>query len=41
MDGDGKDSSQSAWLMIQAGLCLSVIGAMAVGVWWRPEMPHE
>jgi hypothetical protein len=34
MAGDGKNSSQSAWLMIQTGLCLSVIGAMAVGLWW-------
>lgn len=34
MTGDGKNSSQSAWLMIQTGLCLSVIGAMAVGLWW-------
>jgi hypothetical protein len=41
MDGDRKDPSQSAWLMIQTGLSLSVIGAMAVGLWWRPEMPHE
>jgi hypothetical protein len=34
MDGDGNNSSQSAWLMIQTGLSLSVIGAMAVGLWW-------
>ena len=34
MDGDGNNSSQSAWLMIQTGLGLSVMGAMAVGLWW-------
>jgi hypothetical protein len=34
MSGDGKESSQSVWLMIQAGLSLSVMGAMAVGLWW-------
>jgi hypothetical protein len=34
MADDGKDSSRSAILMIQAGLCLSVLGAAAVGLWW-------
>jgi hypothetical protein len=34
MSGDGKNSSQSAWLMIQTGLSVSVMGAMAVGLWW-------
>jgi hypothetical protein len=34
MSGDGKEASQSAWLMIQTGLSLSVIGALAVGLWW-------
>lgn len=34
MDGYGKETSQSAWLMIQTGLSLLVIGAMAVGLWW-------
>ncbi|MGO9609774.1 MAG: hypothetical protein ACLPT4_09070 [Verrucomicrobiia bacterium] len=34
MSGDGKETSQSAWLMIQTGLSLSVMGAMAVGLWW-------
>jgi hypothetical protein len=34
MDGDGNNSSQSAWLMIQTGLSVAVMGAMAVGLWW-------
>jgi len=34
MSEDANNSSQSAWLMIQAGLGLFVMGAMAVGLWW-------
>jgi hypothetical protein len=34
MADDGKDSSRSAWLMIQVGVYLFVVGAIAVGLWW-------
>jgi hypothetical protein len=39
MSGDGNNSSQSAWLMIQAGFGVLAMSAMAVGLWWfRTEM---
>jgi hypothetical protein len=41
MEVDGKNSSQSAWLMIQTGLRLFVVGAMAVGLRPLPELAHE
>jgi hypothetical protein len=41
MEVDGKNSSQSAWLMVQTGLSLSVTGAMAVGLRSLPEVAHE
>jgi hypothetical protein len=41
MAEDGNNSSQSAWLMIKTGVSLSVIGALAVGLWWVPELTHE
>lgn len=34
MSEDANNSSQSAWLMVQAGLGLLVMTAMAVGLWW-------
>lgn len=34
MSSDGKHSSRSALLMIQVGVYLFVVGAVAVGLWW-------
>jgi hypothetical protein len=34
MSSDENNSSQSAWLMIQAGLGVLAMAAMAVGLWW-------
>src|SRR5579859_1773303 len=34
MADDGKDSSRSAILMIQVGLYLFAVSAVAVGLWW-------
>lgn len=34
MSGDGQHSSRSASLMIQLGLYLFVVSAVAVGLWW-------